>query len=228
MFGGYKDRAYIRSVNYKSTMKENKPLPLNALTKGYILVPKQLLEKLLTESTAPISDPDAWLIMLTQVNYKEDTCTIKGTPYLCRRGEALFSIDTWATRFHWTRGKTRCFFARLQRQNLIRLIPNPYTTHLAVNDYDLWTGCRDAARQHLAQQADEAFDHFWETYHYITQADKVNIARARREWRKLSPEERTLAVRHIEEYYYHLRSQKYCMQAAAYLSNKAFLNEYND
>lgn len=209
-------------------MKENQPLPMNALTKGYILIPKQLLEVLLKNSASPMSEPDAWLTLLILVNYKETTCRIKGNVYVCKRGESLYSVETWATHFRWTRSRTRTYFAKLQQQHLIRLIPHPHTTHLAVNDYDLWTGCRAAARQHLATQADEAFDYFWKTYHYITQADKVNIARARREWRKLSVEERQLATRRIEEYYYHLRSQKYCMQAAAYLANKAFLNEYND
>lgn len=138
------------------------------------------------------------------------------------------SLPRWAVCFRWTRSKTRYYFARLQQKGFIRLIPHPHTTHLVVVDYDLWTGCRTAARRRIAKQADEAFDAFWDAYHRITQADKVNIARARREWGELSAEEQTLATRRVEEYYYHLRNVKFCMQAAAYLSNKAFLNEYND
>lgn len=209
-------------------MKEKDSLPCNALTQGYILLPKQLLKELLDHSTQPMNELSAWLTILTTVNFKDAQWMMAGTLLPCHRGESFFSLQHWAACFGWTRSKTRYYFARLQQKGFIRLLPHPHTTHLVVNDYELWTGCRTAARQQLAKQADKAFDLFWETYHRITQADKVNIARARREWNKLSPEERALATPRIEEYYYHLRSQKYCMQAAAYLANKAFLNEYND
>lgn len=209
-------------------MEKNNSLPFDALVKGYILIPKHLLEQWLQSRTTPLSELDAWLTVLTTVNYKDISCSISGYTVVCKRGESLHSLSVWAAHFHWTYGKTRSFFARLKRENLIRLMPHPYTTHLQIVDYERWVGCRTAARQRIATQADEAFSIFWETYHRITQADKVNIARARREWQKLSAKEQTLAIRQVEEYYYHLRNVKYCMQAAAYLSNKAFLNEYTD
>lgn len=209
-------------------MEKTQKLPYDALTKGYILVPKQMVEQLMCHSNDPLSELEAWLVLLTTVNYKDLTCRMGEREYVCKRGESLHSTLYWSSRFRWPRSTTRYFFARLQRQNLIRLIPHPCTTHLQIVDYELWVGCRTAARSRIAAQTDEAFEVFWKTYHRITQADKVNIARARREWAKLSPEERALATRHIEEYYYHLRNVKYCMQAAAYLSNKAFLNEYID
>ena len=56
---------------------------------------------------------------------------------------------------------------------------------------------------------------------------KTNIGRARREWKKLSPHERSLSLKNIDEYYDNLTDTKYCMQASTYLSDKAFLNEYD-
>ena len=53
------------------------------------------------------------------------------------------------------------------------------------------------------------------------------IGRARREWKKLSPRERSMSIRQIDEYYDHLTDTKYCMQASTYLSDKAFLDEYD-
>lgn len=209
-------------------METTQKLPYDALAKGYILLPKQLMEQWMNHSDSPLSELEAWLVLLLTVNYKDIPWRMNEQECVCKRGESVHSTLHWSVRFRWTRSKTRSFFARLQRQNLIRLIPHPYTTHLQIVDYELWTGCRTAARQCIVKQADEAFDAFWETYHRITQADKVNIARARREWQKLSAEEQTLATRRVEEYYYHLRNIKFCMQAAAYLSNKAFLNEYTD
>lgn len=209
-------------------MKEIVPLPFDALEKGYILIPKHLLEQWLHNRATKLSELDAWLTVLATVNYKDISSSISGHVVVCKRGESLHSLSRWARCFRWSYGKTRCFFARLQAQNLVQLIPHPHTTHLQIVDYDLWVGCRTAARHRTIEKANESFDAFWETYHRITQADRVNIARARREWQKLSTEEQTLATHRVEEYYYHLRNVKYCMQAAAYLSNKAFLNEYND
>ena len=34
--------------------------------------------------------------------------------------------------------------------------------------------------------------------------------------------------RDIDEYYDHLNNQKYCKQAATYLADKSFENEYDD
>ena len=51
-------------------------------------------------------------------------------------------------------------------------------------------------------------------------------AKARKSWNKLSANERTAAVENIENYYGHLNSTLFCLQAVNYLSNKAFLNEY--
>lgn len=209
-------------------METTHKLPYDALTKGYILMPKHLLEQWMSHSDSPLSELEAWLVLLITVNYKDIPYRMGEQDYVCKRGESVYSTLHWSIRFRWTRSKTRSYFARLQRQNLIRLISHPYTTYLQIVDYELWTGSRTAAHCRLATQADEAFDAFWETYHRITQADKVNIARARREWQKLSAEEQTLATHRVEEYYYHLRNVKFCMQAAAYLSNKAFLNEYTD
>ena len=71
------------------------------------------------------------------------------------------------------------------------------------------------------------FEVFWAKYHEVTQKPKTNIGRARREWKKLSPHERSLSLKNIDEYYDNLTDTKYCMQASTYLSDKAFLNEYD-
>ena len=72
----------------------------------------------------------------------------------------------------------------------------------------------------------EKFFHFWDEYHAITQLPKENIAKAQREWKKLSCKEQQLAIDKIEEYYFHQTNSKYVLHAGSYLSNKAFLNEY--
>ena len=74
----------------------------------------------------------------------------------------------------------------------------------------------------------EDFCIFWEKFHDITEHPKVNIGRARREWKKLTAGEKQRALDNIDEYYDHLNNQKYCKQAATYLADKSFENEYDD
>lgn len=54
-----------------------------------------------------------------------------------------------------------------------------------------------------SNHATEGFDDFWDLYHRITQKNKINIARARKEWKKLTATEKKLALENIEEYYAH-------------------------
>lgn len=201
-------------------------LPFNALSMGYILVPKHLLRMHLECSTAPLSELEAWLTILVSVNYEDSVCTIENLSIECTRGESLYSLAHWADRFRWSRGKVRYHLRKWQREKLILLLPNPLTTHLRVLNYEQWTGNQASAKNAIETKMNKTFLLFWNTYHEITQTDRVNIARARKEWKKLSEPERELAIQHIETYYEHLRHVKFCMQASNYLSNKAFLNEY--
>ena len=72
----------------------------------------------------------------------------------------------------------------------------------------------------------EKFRLFWNEFHSITQLPKENIAKAQREWKKLSDKEQQLAIDKVEDYYFHQTNINYLLHAASYLSNKAFLNEY--
>ena len=96
----------------------------------------------------------------------------------------------------------------------------------AIPDYDAWIPRAPKKEAASATPPDNGFNDFWEQYHEITRKDKVNPAKARKSWNKLSANERTAAVENIENYYGHLNSTLFCLQAVNYLSNKAFLNEY--
>lgn len=81
-------------------------------------------------------------------------------------------------------------------------------------------------KQQKKKASDEKFRLFWDDYHNIMQLPKENIAKAQRIWKKLSEKEQQLAIDNIEEYYYHQTNVKFTLHACSYLSNKAFLNEY--
>lgn len=165
-------------------------LPFEALTKGYILLPKKLLEELFGTGHREMSELEATLKLLVTVNYKDSTIMQPdGGIVTCHRGESIRSWQSWADLFGWT-------------------------------------GCRTAALKKIVDNADHNFNEFWDIYHETTRMNKINQAKAHKEWNKLTVEERQLAIEHIEEYYIHLNDTKYCLQAVNYLANKAFENEY--
>lgn len=170
---------------------------------------------------------EAFVLVLTHVNYSQTTCCINGYSFECRRGESILTLNHWAEIFGWNRNRTRYFFRRMFDEGFIERLANPYTTHIRIPDYDLLTG--KSERIPSKPEADSGeFNTFWDAYHEITERQKLNIGRAKREWKKLSAEEKKLALDNINEYYFHLSDIKYCLQAANYLSNKAFTNEYFD
>lgn len=195
------------------------------LKSGYLFFPRVLLEELLGTEKKAGGPLEAFLLVLAGVNYSTTTCCSNGRTFQCARGESALTLTHWAEKFGWSRGRTRYFFQKMAGLGLIEMVRSSVATHIRIPNYDLLIGQQKALKA-VKKQKDNGFDHFWQEYHAITQTDKINIAHARREWSKLSVEERGLAVKQIVEYYEHLRSVKYCMQAAMYLSNKAFLNEY--
>lgn len=195
--------------------------------KGYILVPKILFEEHIRVMKGASDTFDAFLLVLTHVNYSTTQCRINGRTFECKRGECMMSQLHWAEIFRWSRSRTRYFFDLMYTKGIIERIPNPYTTHFRIPGYETLTGHQRPSTSKQAEKAKEAFDIFWEKFHEITQKPKRNIGLARREWNKLTLKERELSVKGIDEYYDNLKDIKYCLQAATYLSNKAFLNEYN-
>lgn len=109
----------------------------------------------------------------------------------------------------------------------IEISPHPNNTslHIRVVEYDKWVGLPDAGKQ-KKKAVNEKFQLFWNEYHSITQLPKENIAKAQREWKKLSDKEQQLAIDNIEVYYFHQTNVNFLLHAGSYLSNKAFLNEY--
>ncbi|WP_242397637.1 hypothetical protein [Bacteroides xylanisolvens] len=196
------------------------------LKKGYLLFPKVLFEEQIKVTKGATGYFDAFILVLTHVNYSTVECRIHQYTFQCRRGESVMSMAHWAELFGWKRSRTRYFFNKMYDEGIIERLSNPYITHIRIPDYDLLVGQK--RRESVRAEADGiTFDAFWEKYHDITRKPKTNVGRARREWNKLSVNERCLSLSHIDEYYDNLADIKYCMQAASYLSNKAFMNEYD-
>lgn len=201
-------------------------LAAGMLKKGYLLFPKVLFEEQMKATKGATGSFDAFILVLTHVNYSTTECCVNHHTFKCCRGESVISMDHRAKLFGWKRSRTRYFFNKMYEEGIIERVVNPYITHIRIPDYDMLVGQkrREDAREGAGGIT---FEVFWEKYHEVTQKPKINIGRARREWKKLSAHERSLSLKNIEEYYDNLPDTKYCMQASTYLSDKAFMNEYD-
>ena len=196
------------------------------LKKGYILFPKVLFEEQMKTTKGATGDFDAFILVLTHVNYSTTSCRMNDCTFECHRGESVLSIAHWAEIFGWQRSRTRYFFNKMFDNGLIEKLPNPHTTHIRVPGYDQLVG-RDKREAACNEAGGVTFGAFWKKYHEVTQRQRINIGRARREWKKLSAHERNTALAKIDEYYDNLKDIKYCKQAASYLADKTFLDEYD-
>ena len=177
-----------------------------AIGYGYIIIPKALLKEQLIDCSPHEGEIEAFLKLLIKVNYSETKLTDhQRRTIVCKRGESLHSYRSWSAIFHWPTSRTYRFIQQLKTNGIIEIIPHNDTTalHIRVVNYKNWTNISALLNE-----------------------KKENIAKAQRIWKKLSEKEQQLAIDHIEEYYYHQTNMKFTLHACSYLSNKAFLNEY--
>ena len=192
------------------------------------MVSRALLQKVCEKQGAACCDEAAFLRVLINVNFKPAVVFCNGVEVQCVRGESAISYSGWADLFGWTRGRTRRFFNRLIADGGIELVEGDCVSHIRIPGYDAWAGKRMAGKADTAATLEKGFGAFWDEYHETTRMPRKNKEETLREWKKMSLEERKLAQENIEEYYYHLRNTKYCCQAAKYLANKLFQDEYDN
>ena len=85
-----------------------------------------------------------WLDILLEVNHTDSKVVIKNKIYECKRGEKLYSLDTWATRWKTNKSKVRRFFELLQKDSMVVLKSETQTTRLTVCKYEDYQESRNA------------------------------------------------------------------------------------
>jgi len=80
----------------------------------------------------------AWMIILFAVNFETKKQLIDGELIECKRGQALFSINSWALKFgdKWSVQKVKSFFKLLKKNGMIQTEGLRKTTRLTVCNYE--------------------------------------------------------------------------------------------
>ena len=202
-------------------------LPFNALKLGYILLPKAMLNEAFAMTNYEFSDFEALMMILTKVNYRDAVANIRGCKINCLRGDTIISFEKWGSIFHWKRHKTREFFTRMEKMNLLRIMPTEKHNCFIIRvvNYDLWASKPTGDWEEKRTKSEEMFEKFWDEYHEVTQTRKRSIGAARREWGKLQESERKMAIKNIYPYYMGLDDIRFIKLGSNYLRDKSFLND---
>ena len=155
---------------------------------GFLIIPKALLQQQIEDPNIEAGEIEALLKILMKVNYSDTLYSDRQhKDYLCKRGESMFSYRDWSRIFRWSVGKTFRFIHALAILGIIEIVPHPNNSslHIRVVEYDKWVGAPDSGKQ-KKKAVNEKFRLFWNEFHSITQLPKENIAKAQREWKKLS------------------------------------------
>lgn len=203
----------------------------NLLKTGYVMVSRALLMEMCEKQGRAMTDEEAFLRILTHVNYKNAETWCNGAQVTCARGESVISFVGWADILGWKRGHTRRFFERCIAGGLVELVSDACPSHIRIPNYDAWTGKPAGEKKALpasGNPSEIAFEdsllQFINRYSEVTRLPAESKDRLRGAWKKLSVRERENAIACIEDYYYSLANITYCYQAAKYLEYKIFEN----
>ncbi len=101
------------------------------------------MEHWLYNGNEPFTKREAWIHLLLCVNHKDNEVPIGNKVYVCKRGQSIRSLKTYAKDFNWTKSKVNRFFELLKNQNMIEIEGLPKTTRLTICNYDTYQGHRN-------------------------------------------------------------------------------------
>jgi hypothetical protein len=85
-----------------------------------------------------------WTDLLMNANFEDKKILIKGNLYDCKRGQSLYSLDTWAKRWKVDKSKVRRFLQLLQNDGMIVIENVSVSTRLTICKYECYQDERNA------------------------------------------------------------------------------------
>ncbi len=193
--------------------------------RGHLMVPRGLLNEIFGAQESPVSEPLAFLCMLTKMNYSDRT--VRGK--LLERGASMLTLNEWSALFGWSRRNTGRFFELLEAEGVIVIDRKCRPHRLRIVDYEELCANRkacdksDGEGEKSLTKAERMFEEFWTCYHDVTAQTPMEKYAAQREWKRMNLRERTMALENIEQYYMCLPDVRHVRKAYNYLRDKSYL-----
>lgn len=182
---------------------------------GYLVVPRGLLDAAL-DFEGEFTPWQAYLYLFVHCAF----CDQPGRNAL-HRGQIAFTAAELAGRFNWGVSRVRTFLHVLQKMGIVKLEMVPgVKSIMTLSYYDALTGGKGNP---VKKQGRKEFFLFWKNYYQLLGRDGTDYYRALAEWTRMTQEEQTMAVEHMERYFRSLTDMRFVKAAANYLRCKAFL-----
>jgi hypothetical protein len=185
-----------------------------------------------------------WTDLLMNANFEDKKILIKGNLYDCKRGQSLYSLDTWAKRWKVDKSKVRRFLQLLQNDGMIVIENVSVSTRITICKYECYQDERNADetevkrkrnadetqmtptkelkkdKKEKKEEEDISFLRFWDLY-----GKKVDRQASERKWNKIDSELHELIFAHVADYVASTPQIQYRKNPETYLNNRSWENE---
>lgn len=122
---------------------------------GWIKIHRQLQDHWLWKDPVELQ---WWLDILLESNYEDKEVPIKNKVLICKRGEVLYSYNTWAERWNTNFSRVRRFLKKLETCNMIVIKDETVTTRITVCKYESYQEIRiaDESQMNRSRIANES------------------------------------------------------------------------
>jgi hypothetical protein len=185
-----------------------------------------------------------WIDILIEVNHTDREVLIGERVITCKRGQSLYSLETWAKRWRVDKSKVRRFLELLKKENMIVTENVQKTTHLTVCNYASYNDKQHDSETKVKRKRNDSepiltptkegeelekkdkkeknsFDDFWGLYDKKV-GDKEKLEK---KWFSLTDEERAAIFEHIPKYKESTPDKQYRKDPQTFLNNKSWNDE---
>lgn len=120
--------------------------------KGFILLHRSIVDHWIWQDSIKLK---WWLDILIQCNHSPQQVNIGYQLLLCERGQSLFSLGTWASRWRVDINTVRRFFKLLQDDKMIITENLSKTTRLTVCNYDAYNDFQQVKEKQKKSKSNE-------------------------------------------------------------------------
>ena len=93
-----------------------------------------------------------WMDILFETNYADKEWAIGDQVFIVKRGECLYSLDTWAKRWNTDKSTVRRFLIKLKKCNMIEYKNETVTVRITVCNYETYQHNSEEDETHLEQE----------------------------------------------------------------------------
>ena len=111
------------------------------MNNGWIKIHRKMMEHWIYQNSQYFH---WWTDLLMNGNFEDKKILIKGNLYDCKRGQSLYSLDTWAKRWKVDKSKVRRFLQLLQNDGMIVIENVSVSTRITICKYECYQDERNA------------------------------------------------------------------------------------